>query len=151
MANETKTKCLLIPYRGEAPAITGLLQGDIDFIAATSGPISARIRSGEFRALAVTGKTRWRDFQDVPTVAEQGIAGFEVISWTGLAGQAKIPGAIITSSARATPSHSVPDVRKTREHGGRSARDNTRRDARALVTPVRDLEPTGQGSKYLDR
>jgi len=53
MANETKTKFLHVPYRGEAPAITGLLQGDIDFIAATSGPISPRIRSGEFRALAV--------------------------------------------------------------------------------------------------
>src|SRR5258706_14451173 len=65
IGNETKTKFLHIPYRGEAPAMTGLLQGDIDFIAATSGPISARIRSGEFRALAVTGKTRWRDFLDV--------------------------------------------------------------------------------------
>ena len=76
MANETKTKYLHVPYRGEAPAITGLLQGDIDFIAATSGPISTRIRSGEFRALAVTGKTRWRDFPDVPTVEEEGIPGF---------------------------------------------------------------------------
>jgi tripartite-type tricarboxylate transporter receptor subunit TctC len=59
IGHETKTKFLHIPYRGEAPAMTGMLQGDIDFIAATSGPISARIRSGEFRALAVTGKTRW--------------------------------------------------------------------------------------------
>jgi hypothetical protein len=91
IGNETKTKFLHVPYRGEAPAITALLQGDIDFIAATSGPISARIRSGEFRALAVTGKTRWRDFPDVPTVEEQGIPGFEVISWTGLAGPAKPP------------------------------------------------------------
>src|SRR6202049_3143543 len=39
LANDTKTRFLHIPYRGEAPAITGLLQGDIDFIAATSGPI----------------------------------------------------------------------------------------------------------------
>src|SRR5712691_3723775 len=46
IGNETKTKFLHIPYRGEAPAMTGLLQGDIDFIAATSGPISARIRFG---------------------------------------------------------------------------------------------------------
>src|SRR5262245_61298355 len=52
IGHDTKTKFLHISYRGEAPAITGLLQGDIDFIAATSGPISARIRSGEFRALA---------------------------------------------------------------------------------------------------
>src|SRR5262245_52281722 len=95
IGNETKTKFLHIPYRGEAPAVTGLLQGDIDFIAATSGPISARIRSGEFRALAVTGKTRWRDFPDVPTVAEEDIPGFEVISWTGLAGPAKLPRPIV--------------------------------------------------------
>ena len=61
IGNQTKTKFLHVPYRGEAPALTGLLTGDIDFIAATTGPISARVRSGEFRALAVTGKTRWRD------------------------------------------------------------------------------------------
>src|SRR5215470_17334162 len=59
MAADTKTRYQHIPYRGEAPALTALLQGEIDFIAATSGPISERIRSGEFRALAVTGKTRW--------------------------------------------------------------------------------------------
>src|SRR5215472_2319032 len=55
MANDTGTKYQHIPYRGEAPAMTALLQGEIDFIAATSGPISERVRSGEFRALAVTG------------------------------------------------------------------------------------------------
>jgi hypothetical protein len=54
MGNMTRTKFLHVPYRGEAPAITGLLTGDFDFIAATSGPISSRVRSGEFRALAVT-------------------------------------------------------------------------------------------------
>src|SRR5947208_9373825 len=75
IGNETKTKFLHVPYRGEAPAITALLQGEIDFIAVTTGPISERIRSGEFRALAVTGKTRWRDFPDLPTVEEQGIPG----------------------------------------------------------------------------
>src|ERR671930_12892 len=90
IGHDTKTKFLHIPYRGEAPAITGMLQGDIDFIAATSGPISARIRAGEFRALAVTGKTRWRDFPNVPTVQEEGVPGFEVISWTGLAKEAHL-------------------------------------------------------------
>src|SRR5215475_3444224 len=83
IANDTGTKFQHIRYHGEAPAITALLQGEIDFIAATSGPISERLRAGEFRALAVTSQARWRDFPDVPTVAEQGIPGFEVISWTG--------------------------------------------------------------------
>src|SRR6185503_11454039 len=90
LANQTKTQFLHVPYRGEAPALTGMLTGDIDFIAATTGPISARVRAGEFRALAVTGRTRWRDFPDVPTVAEVAVPGFEVISWTGLAGPANL-------------------------------------------------------------
>src|SRR6185295_18542436 len=70
IGSQTQTKFLHVPYRGEAPAITGVLTGDVDFIAATTGPISARVKAGEFRALAVTGKTRWRDFPEVPTIAE---------------------------------------------------------------------------------
>jgi len=134
MGNETKTKFLHIPYRGEMPAITGLLQGDIDFIAATSGPISARIRLGEFRALAVTGKARWRDFPDVPTVEEQGIPGFEVISWTGLAGPAKLPMPIVNKlNAEVRRAISVPDVKGKLESMGGDPRATTPAEMRALV------------------
>jgi tripartite-type tricarboxylate transporter receptor subunit TctC len=134
MGNETKTKFLHIPYRGEMPAITGLLQGDIDFIAATSGPISARIRLGEFRALAVTGKARWRDFPDVPTVEEQGIPGFEVISWTGLAGPAKLPMPIVDKlNAEVRRTISVPDVKGKLESMGGDPRATTPAEMRALV------------------
>jgi tripartite-type tricarboxylate transporter receptor subunit TctC len=134
IGHETKTKFLHIPYRGEAPAMTGMLQGDIDFIAATSGPISARIRSGEFRALAVTGKTRWRDFPDVPTVAEQGIPGFEVISWTGLAGPAKLPAPIVERlNAELRRAISVPDVKSKLESMGGDPRATTPAEMRALV------------------
>jgi tripartite-type tricarboxylate transporter receptor subunit TctC len=134
MGNETKTKFLHIPYRGEMPAITGLLQGDIDFIAATSGPISARIRLGEFRALAVTGKVRWRDFPDVPTVEEQGIPGFEVISWTGLAGPAKLPMPIVDKlNAEVRRAILVPDVKGKLESMGGDPRATTPAEMRALV------------------
>jgi tripartite-type tricarboxylate transporter receptor subunit TctC len=134
MGNETKTKFLHIPYRGEMPAITGLLQGDIDFIAATSGPISARIRLGEFRALAVTGKARWRDFPDVPTVEEQGIPGFEVTSWTGLAGPAKLPMPIVDKlNAEVRRAISVPDVKGKLESMGGDPRATTPAEMRALV------------------
>ena len=134
MANETKTKFLHVPYRGEAPAITGLLQGDIDFIAATSGPISARIRSGEFRALAVTGKTRWRDFPDVPTVEQEGIPGFEVISWTGLAGPAKLPKPIVEKlNGEVRRAIAVPEVKSKLEGMGGDPRATTPGEMRALV------------------
>src|SRR3954468_6887214 len=134
MANETKTKFLHVPYRGEAPAITGLLQGEIDFIAVTSGPISERIRSGEFRALAVTGKTRWRDFPELPTVEEQGIPGFEVISWTGLAGPAKLPKLIVDKlNAEVRRVIAVPDLKSKLETMGGDARGTTPAEMRALV------------------
>src|SRR5436190_15809893 len=135
IANDTKTKFLHIPYRGEAPAITALLQGEIDFIAATSGPISPRVRAGEFRALAVTSKTRWHDFSDVPTVEEQGISGFEVISWTGLAGPAKLPGPIVNKlNAELRRAISVPDVKEKLESMGGDPRSTTPAEMRALVT-----------------
>jgi tripartite-type tricarboxylate transporter receptor subunit TctC len=134
MANETKTRFLHIPYRGEAPAITGLLQGDIDFIAATSGPISPRVRSGEFRALAVTGKTRWRDFPDVPTVEQEGIPGFEVISWSGLAGPAKLSRPIVDRlNAELRRAIAVPDVKTKLEGMGGDPRATTPAEMRALV------------------
>ena len=95
IANQTKTKFLHVPYRDEAPALTGMMTGDVDFIAASTESISSRVRAGEFRALAVTGKARWRGFPNVPTVSETIIPGFEVISWTGLAGPANLPKPIV--------------------------------------------------------
>jgi tripartite-type tricarboxylate transporter receptor subunit TctC len=134
IGNETKTRFLHVPYRGEAPAITGLLQGEIDFIAVTSGPISERIRSGEFRALAVTGKTRWRDFPELSTVEEQGIPGFEVISWTGLAGPAKLPKPIVDKlNAEVRRAIAVPELKSKLEAMGGDARGTTPAEMRALV------------------
>ena len=134
MANETKTKFLHVPYRGEAPALTGLLTGDFDFIAATSGPISARIRSGEFRALAVTGRTRWRDFPDVPTVEEQGIPGFEVISWSGLAGPARLPKPVVDKlNAELRRAIAEPELKGKLEAMGGDVRATTPAEMKALV------------------
>jgi tripartite-type tricarboxylate transporter receptor subunit TctC len=134
MANQTKTKFLHVPYRGEAPALTGLLQGDVDFAAVTTGPISARIKGGEFRALAVTGKTRWRDFPDVPTVDEAAIPGFEVISWTGLAGPAKLPKPIVDRlNAEVRKALAVPEVKQKLEAMGGDPRATTPDEMKALV------------------
>src|SRR5262249_25578505 len=107
---------------------------EIDFIAVTSGPISARIRAGEFRALAVTGRSRWRDFPDVPTVEEQGIPGFEVISWTGLAGPAKLPRPIVDKlNGELRRAIAVRDVKEKLAGMGGDPRATTPEEMRALV------------------
>jgi tripartite-type tricarboxylate transporter receptor subunit TctC len=134
LASETKTRFQHIPYRGEVNTITALLQGDIDFAAVTTGPISARLRTGEFRALAVTSKERWRDFPQVPTVEEQGIPGFEVISWTGLAGPAKLPKPIVERlNAEVRRAIALPDVKSKLENMGGDPRGTTPAEMRALV------------------
>jgi tripartite-type tricarboxylate transporter receptor subunit TctC len=143
MGNATRAKFLHVPYRGEAPALTGMLTGDIDFIAATTGPISPRVRSGEFRALAVTGKTRWRDFPDVPTVDEAAIPGFEVISWTGMAGPANLPRPILDRlNAEMRRVLAVPEVKSRLEAMGGDPRATSPEEMKALV--ARQYETWGK-------
>jgi len=135
IGNQTKTSVLHVPYRGEAPALTGVLTGDVDFIAATTGPISARVKSGEFRALAVTGRTRWPDFPDVPTVAETVAPGFEVISWTGVAGPANLPKPIADRlNAEVRKTLAVPEVKQRLQAMGGDPRATTPDEMKALVS-----------------
>lgn len=134
IGNQTKTRYLHVPYRGEAPALTALLQGQIDFIAATTGPITPRIKSGEFRALAVTGKTRWRDFPNVPTVHETIIPNFEVISWTGMAGPANLPKPIVDRlNAEVRKALAVPALKSRLEAMGGDPRATAPEEMKALV------------------
>ncbi len=140
IGNQTHTKFLHVPYRGEAPAITGVLTGDVDFIAATTGPISARVKSGEFRALAVTGKTRWRDFPEVPTVEQSGLPGFEVISWTGLAGPANLPKPVLERlNSEMRKALAVPEVKTKLEAMGGDPRATSPEEMKDLVQRQYDL------------
>ena len=127
-------KFLVVPYRGEALAVTGLLSGDIDFVVATAALAIPHVRSGVVRALAVTGANRWKDIPDVPTVAEGGLAGFEVISWSGMAAPAKTPPAIVDRlHSEMTKAIAVPDVRSKLEAAGSEVRGTTPAEMRALV------------------
>jgi tripartite-type tricarboxylate transporter receptor subunit TctC len=135
IGSQTKTKFLHVPYRGEAPALTGVLTGDVDFIAATTGPVSGRLKSGEFRALAVTGRTRWPDFPDVPTVAEAILPGFEVISWTGMAAPANLPKPIVDRlNSEVRKALAVPEVKQKLTAMGGDPRPTTPDEMKALVS-----------------
>jgi tripartite-type tricarboxylate transporter receptor subunit TctC len=135
IGNQTNTKFLHVPYRGEAPALTGVLTGDVDFIASTTGPVSARLKSGEFRALAVTGRTRWPDFPDVPTVAETILPNFEVISWTGMAAPANLPKPIVDKlNAELRKALAVPEVQQKLKAMGGDPRPTTPDEMKALVS-----------------
>ncbi len=134
LAQMTGVKLLAVPYRGEALAITGLLSGDVDFVVATASLAVPNIRSGTMRAVAVTGKTRWKDLPYIPTVAEAGFPDFEVISWSGLAAPAKTPKPIVERlHGELTRAINVPDVRARLENTGSEVRATTPAEMRALV------------------
>jgi tripartite-type tricarboxylate transporter receptor subunit TctC len=83
----------------------------------------------------VTGRTRWRDFPNVPTVEEAGIAGFEVISWSGLAGPANLPKPIVNRlNADLRRAIATPDVKSKLEALGGDPRATTPEEMKALVS-----------------
>jgi tripartite-type tricarboxylate transporter receptor subunit TctC len=74
---------LHVPYRGEAPALTDLLGGQVQVIFATLPGSIEHIRSNKLRALAVTGPSRWETLPDVPTVGDF-VPGYEASGWNGI-------------------------------------------------------------------
>ncbi len=84
-----------IPYKGGAPATTDLMGGQVDMMFEQMYSAAPSIRAGKLRALAITSKTRSPLFPDLPTMAEAGVAGFEVQNWQGLVAPAGTPAALI--------------------------------------------------------
>jgi tripartite-type tricarboxylate transporter receptor subunit TctC len=134
IAKTAGVKFLSVPYRGEAMAVTGLLSGDVDFVLATAALAIPHVRSGVVKALAVTGKSRWKDIPEVATVAEQGLPDFEVISWSGLAAPARTPQPIIERlHGEIEKAISAADVRSKLEAAGSEVRATSPAEMRALV------------------
>ena len=77
---------LHVPYKGGAQAITDLIGGHVQAVAVNALEVLPHVRSGKLKVLAVMTPQRAAIFPDVPTVAEQGFAGFEASVWYGVIG-----------------------------------------------------------------
>jgi tripartite-type tricarboxylate transporter receptor subunit TctC len=134
IAELAKVKFLDVPYRGEAPALTGLLSGDVDFVISTTTLAGPHLASGAVRAIGVTSKTRWSDFPDIPTLAESGLPDFEVISWSGFAAPARTPKPILDRlHGEIERALKVPDIRTRLESFGAQVRSTTPAEMHDLV------------------
>jgi tripartite-type tricarboxylate transporter receptor subunit TctC len=80
-----------IPYAGGPPAQLALLSGQVDFNFDNLAAASANIRSGKLKALAVTTAKRSSAMPDLPTVIESGLPKFDIGTWFGLFGPARLP------------------------------------------------------------
>jgi tripartite-type tricarboxylate transporter receptor subunit TctC len=97
MANVSMTH---VAYKGNAPALNDLLAGRLAFMFGDIPQVAAHIGQGKVRAIAVSTARRAPALPDVPTVAESGLAGYDVAVWYGVLGPAGIPKPIVATLAQ---------------------------------------------------
>ena len=83
-----------IPYTGCGPALRDVLGGQVPAAIITASSAAAHIKSGKLTALAITSAERTAQLPQVPTVAEQGYAGYQINQWHGLLAPANMPTAL---------------------------------------------------------
>jgi tripartite-type tricarboxylate transporter receptor subunit TctC len=94
-ANAAGAQIIHVPYKSTAQSVTDLITGRLDMQFATIAPTLPLIRSGQLRALAVTGEKRSGTMSELPTVAETGFPGYEASLWMGIVMPPATPAGII--------------------------------------------------------
>jgi tripartite-type tricarboxylate transporter receptor subunit TctC len=108
----TGVQLLHVPYRGIAPAVTDLVGGQVSMMFAPLQTALPFIRSGKLRALGIASQKRSPLLPDLPTIAEQGVAKFEAVSWYALMVPAGTPADVIEKLHAATARFlALPDTR----------------------------------------
>ena len=97
-----KVKLVHLPYKGGGPAMIDLVAGQVSLSFASMPSSLPFAKSGKLRALAVGGVKRSAAAPEIPTVAENGLPGFEITDWQGLLAPAKTPVAVIERLHRET-------------------------------------------------
>ncbi len=106
-------KMLPVPYKGNAQALVDVLGGQVPVMFDQMSPSLAHIRAGKLRVLGVTSRARSPLLPEVPTVEEQGLAGFEDVTWNGVMAPAGTPREIVERlRAEIAKAVAVPELRK---------------------------------------
>jgi tripartite-type tricarboxylate transporter receptor subunit TctC len=90
-----------VPYRDTAEELTALRTNQVQIVCELVQAVRGQVQSGEVKALGVTAPVRWPAMPDVPTLGEQGIAGYDVTSWYGLVFPAGTPKPIVEKMSKA--------------------------------------------------
>jgi len=100
-----------VPYKGTSPAMTDLIAGQVQIMFSSMPTVLAHVKSGRLKLIATGGLKRTPAIADTPTVAET-LPGFEVVTWYGISGPAKIPRPIVDRlNAEIVRAVAAPDLR----------------------------------------
>lgn len=98
----TQLDMLNIPYKGSGEAISDVVGGRVQLMISSPVSVLPHLQQGQLKPIAVTSRERYRLLPDLPSVAEQGYPGFDVVGWYGLAAPAGTPPEIIRTLHAAT-------------------------------------------------
>ena len=108
-----------VPYKGNAPALTDLLGGQVQLAFLGIPPVAPYVAAGKLRALAVTSAHRSQALPQVPTIAESGVPGYELSPWYGVLAPAGTPASIVVrlNTAIAQAMHTPDMIQKLKMIG----------------------------------
>ncbi len=125
----------IVPYRTTPSLMLALKSKDISVVFEIISPAMPLIRSGEIKAMAVSSGTRFRGLPEVPTLAESGVKGYNVMAWNGVAAPAKTPRPIIERlNKEINAALALPDVRSKFQEVGIDARGGTPEELRDILS-----------------
>ena len=90
-----RVKLVHVPFKGGGPAIVALMAGEVPVTFGTAASVSPQTKAGRLRGLAVTSGQRSAVLPDLPTIAESGLPGYEMLNWLGLFAPAGTPRPIV--------------------------------------------------------
>ena len=123
-----------IPYRGDTPAITDLMAGQVQLAFLSIQPLIPQVKAGTLRALAITSGKRSAAVPELPTVAESGLPGYDIGTWWGLLAPAKTPRPIVDRLAAAMrKATAVPSVKERFAAGGNTAQSSLPDEFAAMI------------------
>ena len=123
-----------VPYRGTGPVIADLLAGQINLTVGAIVATLPHVKSGRLRALALTSATRSRLLPNVPTVAEAGVPGYEVVGWYGMFGPPHLPKNIVAElNAMLKRILDMPEIKNRIEQEGADVATSTPEEFRAII------------------
>ncbi len=115
-----------VPYKGDTPALTDLMGGQIDMYCSTIVGEIGFVKAGKLRGLGVTSRKRSDTIPDVPTIEEAGVPGYELSSWYGILAAAGTPRPIVDQlNAAIVRIVAMPDVQKVMIDGGSEPQSST--------------------------
>lgn len=134
-----KTRLAHVAYRGTAPGVLSVVMGETDLMFSNMLSVASALQSARLRALAVTSLQRSAAYAHLPTIAESGLPGFEVVTYYGLLAPAGTPPDIVERiNSVLTRSWRSADIRKRLEADGSEPVTSTPPEFAALIRSETD-------------